>query len=136
VCQSCVSDSDCSQAGGTTRCVPMNYQGTPRGGYCLRAVSAGCARPFGVVITAESLSGAASTDYCGIDQAVVSCEAVAALRQSRPCPSGDASQCMADGAVCATVGAFSDRCTYACGGADDCPPVGSASTCNAGTCGS
>ena len=133
VCESCVSDSDCSQADGTSRCIRMNYMGTLRGGYCLRAAP-GCVRPFGVFINQPSLSGVAAANYCGIDQSVVSCEAVNALRDSDTCPGGTAGECMADGALCDTVGAFTNRCTYACGIADDCPAAGAAATCGAGHC--
>jgi hypothetical protein len=135
VCESCVSDSDCSHADGTSRCIRMNYMGTLRGGYCLRAAP-GCVRPFGVFINQPSLSGVAAANYCGIDQSVVSCEAVNALRDSDTCPGGTAGECMADGALCDTVGAFTNRCTYACGVADDCPAAGAAATCGAGHCGS
>lgn len=135
VCEACVSDSDCVQAGGTFRCIPMNYMGTPRGGYCMRT-SPGCMRPFGFIINASSLSGAASTSYCGIDQSVVTCEAVNALRNGDDCPSGSATECAADGALCETVGAFSNLCTYSCGNINDCLPSGNGSTCAAGYCGS
>lgn len=135
VCQQCVSDSDCTQVGGTFRCIPMNYQGAPRGGYCMRAMP-GCMRPYGVVITAASLSGAASTTYCGIDQSEVSCEAVNALRASIQCPGGSASECMAEGAMCETVGLGNNRCTYSCSAPDECPASGSSATCGAGYCGS
>ncbi len=135
VCESCVSDSDCSQTGGTFRCIPMNYMGVARGGYCLRSTP-GCARPFLSLITGPSLSGAASTTYCSIDQNVVSCEAVNALRASATCPSGNASECMADGALCNMVGAFSNRCTYVCSVPDECLASGAAASCGAGHCGS
>ena len=132
VCEPCVSDSDCTQINGTFRCIPMFYQGTPKGGYCMRAAP-GCARPYLVPITSTSLSGAASATYCGIDQSSVSCEAVNALRSSQTCPSGNASECPGPGALCETVGAFDDRCTYTCGIADHCP-IGV--SCGAGYCGS
>ena len=140
VCSSCVADSECVQAGGTFRCIPMNYQGVPRGGYCLRAVNAngasGCSRPYLSANIAASLSGAASATYCGIDQNTVSCEAVRALSTSRQCPTGNASECMALGAVCETVGALTNRCTYACSSPLECLPSGAGASCNAGYCGS
>ncbi|MBK6580257.1 MAG: hypothetical protein IPG17_29645 [Sandaracinaceae bacterium] len=135
VCESCVSDSDCSQADGTSRCIRMNYMGTLRGGYCLLQGPT-CDRPFGVFINQQSLSGAAATNYCGIDQSAVSCEAVRALQVSRTCPSGNANECMADGALCAMVGGLSNRCTYPCSSPDECLPTGPASSCGAGRCGS
>ncbi|MEZ4328651.1 MAG: hypothetical protein R3B40_25730 [Polyangiales bacterium] len=41
VCQSCVSDTECTQGGpgNTFRCVRMNFQGTDLGGFCLRAAN-------------------------------------------------------------------------------------------------
>lgn len=138
VCEQCVSDNDCIQSGGANsfRCIPMNYQGTPRGGYCMRTVSSGCDRPFLTTITAVSLSNAPSTTYCGIDQSVVSCEAVNALRSSTVCPSGTPSECMGLGSLCNSVGAALNRCTYACSSPDECLPTGPAATCGAGYCGS
>lgn len=133
VCQSCVSDSDCSQAGGTARCIELDYQGASKGGYCLRQGPAGCQRPFLTPIVAGSLSGAADATYCGIDQTVVSCEAVNALRGAEACPSGDDSECMADGAICSNVGLSLNQCTYLCGNANQCP-VGI--SCNGSHCGS
>lgn len=135
VCEPCVADSDCTQMGGTFRCIAMNYMGAPRGGYCMRATP-GCQRPFLTPIMQPSLSGAAMTTYCGIDQTVVSCEAVNALRTGIQCPGGNDSECMAEGALCEMVGLSDNRCTYECGTTDDCPAVGSASTCGGGYCGS
>ncbi|MCA9577731.1 MAG: hypothetical protein KC668_19990 [Myxococcales bacterium] len=135
VCQSCVSDNDCAQTGGTFRCIPMNFQGTALGGFCLRATP-GCTPPFNTGITATSLSGFESATYCGIYQNATSCDAVRNVFQSRQCPTGAASECMAPGALCETVGVVENRCTYACSTASACVPSGPASTCNAGYCGS
>jgi hypothetical protein len=133
VCESCVSDTDCSQTDGTFRCIGMNYMGVPRGGYCLRQPGTPCLRPFLTGITATSLSGAASATYCGIEQSLATCEAVNALRDSIECMSGDPSDCMATGALCEMVGLGANRCTYSCGIADHCPP---GLFCGAGYCGS
>lgn len=131
VCQQCVSDSDCSQADGTARCIGMTYLGTPRGGYCLNT-SPGCMRPMAVTYTnVGSLSGAPAADYCGLDQALTSCEALQALIDSRACPSGDAVQCMADGARCATVQGQPNQCTVACSVANNCPGT---LACTSGVC--
>ena len=130
-CQSCVADSECIQTGGTFRCIPMNYQGAPRGGYCMQATP-GCTQPFGVIINQPSLSGAPAANYCGIDQNTVSCEAVRALTSGRPCPSGNASDCMAEGALCNMVGAFPNLCTYSCGIPAHCP---TSVSCGGGYCG-
>jgi hypothetical protein len=54
-------------------------ESTPRGSYCLEAVSSGCEKPYSssssTKITAVSTSGAPSEDYCGIAQGVT-CEAI------------------------------------------------------------
>ena len=134
-CQSCVADNDCLQGGATVRCIRMNYQGADRGGYCLRAAP-GCVRPFGVIIPAISLSGAASANYCGVDQSVTTCDAVLTLRDGLQCPSGSATECMAAGALCETVSGLANQCTYPCGGAAACLPSEPGASCNAGYCGS
>jgi hypothetical protein len=139
-CQSCVADSECMQTGGTFRCIPMNYQTAPRGGYCMRAANTGgppgCTRPYLTPILAASLSGVSMTTYCGIDQDLTTCDAVRALLDGRQCPTGSATECMAEGARCETVGLAPNECTYSCGIPNDCPPGGSAGSCAAGYCGS
>jgi hypothetical protein len=132
VCQPCVADSECTPVDGAThRCVRMNYQGTDLGGFCLRAVP-GCAPPYSTGITRESLSGAASTTYCGIDQNMVTCDAVSALLRDASCANAGASECMAESARCETVGVLADRCTYTCSASGQCP-VGY--PCGGGYCG-
>ncbi|MCA9581912.1 MAG: hypothetical protein KC416_08955, partial [Myxococcales bacterium] len=133
-CGPCRADSECQDP--EARCVPMTYQDKAYGAYCLRKVSAGCAEPFGVVINGVSVSGDPKTDYCGIDQAALTCDAVRRLLDNQGCPSGKASDCKAEAAVCAMVGVFANRCTYACSGVAQCPKGEPLSTCNAGTCGS
>lgn len=132
-CGRCVGDAECMDT--DARCVPMNYMGTERpDGYCLRLSSATCTRPYGTtLITAVSLSGEAEAEYCGIDQATTTCDAVRALRESRACTGGDVSLCANDGARCEMVGAFADRCTYSCGTPDQCP---TGVTCDGEYCGS
>jgi len=79
-CKPCVADSECTGgnvADPTSRCVPMEFNATPRqGGFCLRRVAKTCSKPFQIPISASSLSGAPSESYCGIDQENVRCEAV------------------------------------------------------------
>ena len=136
VCEPCVADSDCTQVMGTFRCIAMNYMGVARpGGYCMRAAP-GCTRPFGMLISRASLSGVAATNYCGVDETVTSCEAVNALRTGTGCPSGNASECMADGSVCATVGGFMNQCTYPCSAPTECLQSGPGSSCGGSHCGS
>jgi hypothetical protein len=120
-CHKCTADSECLDA--NHRCVAMNYQGTARGGYCLRRQSAVCTRPYGTETTRGSLSGAPIETYCGVDELVTSCEAVLALLMDKGCPSGQASQCEAPGAICGTVGGFPQRCSYGCEASRSCPDV-------------
>lgn len=119
VCGRCVADSECKS---DHRCIPMNFRGASRGGYCMKPLSSGCSQPFGVPIKRASLSGAASENYCGINEGSTSCEAVLALLLDRVCADGQASQCGAEGAVCGNVnGLTPPRCSYACEGLIVCP---------------
>jgi hypothetical protein len=121
LCGRCLADSECK---ADHRCISMNFQGASRGGFCMkRASNGGCSPPFGAApIKRASLSGAAAEDYCGIAEAVTSCEAVLALLADRTCPAGQASQCGAEGAVCGNVNHLTPpRCTYVCETSIDCP---------------
>jgi hypothetical protein len=120
VCGRCVADSECKQ---DHRCIPMNFGGASRGGYCMQRITGGCSRPFGAApIKRASLSGAAAEAYCGISEDKTSCEAVLALLLGRVCADGQASQCGAEGAVCGNVNhATPPRCSYACETSIDCP---------------
>ena len=131
-CEACVSDSDCR---ADHRCLPMEYQGEPReGGYCLKRASAGCAEPFAVLVEGRpSLSGIAEASYCGINESTVSCEAVRGLLDNVQCPGGEDAECPGPGALCRTVGALANRCTYECAGASECLEApASGHTCDIG----
>ncbi|MCB9656647.1 MAG: hypothetical protein H6726_03270 [Sandaracinaceae bacterium] len=135
VCESCVSDTECIQGGpgNTFRCVPMNFQGTGLGGFCLREAP-GCSAPYAVpIVNVVSLSGATASNYCGLNQTVTSCSAVRVMIESRPCPGGTDDECMVPGGRCETVGSIFDQCTYGCSVANECV---SGFFCNAGYCGS
>lgn len=129
ICESCGSDLQCQSP---LSCVPMTFMGSARdGGHCLPPQgSPACVAPYLSLLTSRTtLSGIGPASYCGPNESRTTCEAVLALVASRPCPGGDASACMAEGAVCATVGAASNRCTYACAIADECPGLACATTC-------
>jgi hypothetical protein len=131
-----VADSECiggDHSDPEQRCVPMEFQGVARsGGFCLRRRIKTCVRPYLILITAESLSGAASEEYCGIDQEATRCEAVLDLFHSSACPDGQDSSCGCSrdtegnctdagaGGLCRTVGVFATQCTYQCGALNDC----------------
>jgi hypothetical protein len=53
----------------------------PHGNFCLKVASTGCSRPYTVSISQESVSGAASEEYCGIYQVNTTCEAMLDLRK-------------------------------------------------------
>ncbi len=141
-CQPCQADSECignTEAEPLRRCVPMEFKGEVREqAYCLKRQATGCERPYGVLITTSSVSGAPEEAYCGIGQQNVTCEAVTDMLRARSCPGGMDTECgcprdedgncttQGEGGLCRTVGAFANRCTYQCGTDDQCPD---ATTC-------
>jgi hypothetical protein len=119
-CGKCTADSECKDA--DHRCVVMSYQGTQRGGYCMKRTATGCTPPYSVPHTAGSLSGAAPESYCGFDQTLTSCEAILALLSDKMCAGGDAALCGGPGAVCGTLNTtLTNRCSYGCQASADCP---------------
>jgi hypothetical protein len=136
-CKPCAADSEClggNKADADSRCVPMEFNGNLRdGGFCLRREAKTCRKPFSTLITASSLSGAASEAYCGIDQNNIRCEAVLDLSNDAACSDGEDTSCGCErdqdgncvgtgsGGLCRKVGAFTNRCTYGCGTAAECP---------------
>ena len=88
-----------------------------------------CTEPYAVLLNKQSLSGAAATNYCGIDEDLTTCEAVLALVNNWRCPSDIDGMCgpLGDpevavlGTVCEEVGGLGLRCTYACDGVQQCP---------------
>jgi len=134
-CQTCVSDSDCKEAGN--RCVAMTYQGVAYPdaytGFCLKTFSVGdpCQQPYFVPLRGrESLSGPPTANYCGINEEMVTCDAVYALLNNVECPSGNDSACP-EGGLCRDFadGLAEDRCTYACDLPAQCPSGEPANTC-------
>ena len=135
-CETCVSDSECKEAGN--RCVAMEYQDNPYPdaltGFCLKAFTVGdpCEQPYFVpLLQRESLSGPPAANFCGIDEDNVTCPAVFALLTNVECLSGEDSECPESGLCRDFVdGLAEDRCTYLCTDADQCkkPPV-AGSTC-------
>jgi len=140
-CQTCVSDSDCKEAGN--RCVAMTYQGAPYPdmltGFCLKTFTVGdpCERPYLVpLLGRESLSGPPEANFCGINEANVTCPAVLALLNNVECLSGEDSECPESGLCRDFVdGLAEDRCTYLCSDADECkkPPVAGSSCGSSGS---
>jgi hypothetical protein len=136
-CEPCVADSEC--IGGNkpepdSRCVPMEFNGSPRsGGFCLRRVAKTCSKPFQTPLSAVSLSGATAESYCAIDQTTVRCEAVLDLVGGAQCTDGSDTSCgcardqdgectgTGQGGLCRMVGVNVNRCTYGCATTADCP---------------
>lgn len=122
-CERCDVEENCT---ATTDCVPMNFMGSPIGSYCLAQVGTGCAEPYTFPLSD------ASVDYCAVNTAVTTCDAVREFGTG--CTAGANGPCgrdeIPDDGVCANVtGLTGPRCTYACNPADSttCPgrPCGS-----------
>ncbi len=131
-CESCEIDANCQDADHF--CVPLNFMGAPRGGFCLQQVpeTEPCPRPYRAVLEGlTSLSGVSGQSYCGIDQTTVSCEAITNF--GTECKD-DPNVCVGDGARCENVPGSQEICTYLCGGNElVCP---SSTACRADFCGS
>jgi hypothetical protein len=125
-CETCTNDLQCPI---DHRCILMEFPaGTPDSvGHCLKRAALGCGNPYRVVIEdRESISGADSDDYCGVDENQVTCEAVLALQRDDDCTMDGAcgdpgSETPTRGAICRNVGGAEGKCTYACGTAAQCP---------------
>ncbi|MDH3199899.1 MAG: hypothetical protein OEM15_03295 [Myxococcales bacterium] len=133
-CQTCVSDSECQNAGN--RCVAMTYQSAPypnlQTGFCLKTTGGGCEQPYSITLRARpSLSGGLPEDYCGINEELATCEAVRALLTNVRCEGGADQECPQPSGLCRQVGSLDNRCTYACGLPAQCPADPPADTCGA-----
>ncbi len=120
-CGACVSDTECGLA--DDRCVPMNFMGAARdSGYCLKRFSTGCIPPYASPTEERaSLSGEAPAQYCGIREDLTTCEAVRDLVDGASCSmNSDCGAADLSDARCETVNGVADRCTYDCGGTDEC----------------
>ncbi len=145
LCYSCLADSECiggNVASPTVRCAPMNFNGTTHGtgGYCLQTVSStgasGCAAPYTTSTQTVSLSGAASTSYCGINESATTCEALLDLFNAKTCTL-DTDCGSGSGGLCRTVGTNPNRCTIPCGSSANClsqAPGNSCSSTSNGYC--
>ncbi len=132
-CEVCTNDEQCESG---YRCIPMQFQQSPHGNYCLEDASSGCQQPFGVGITAASINGAAPVEHCGIEEELATCEAVLALMAGWVCTGNDQmcgpqgqSEVAVPGALCRQVDTLANRCTYACATGLDCPAAGPPSSC-------
>lgn len=134
-CEPCDTDANCQ--GDDYFCVPMEFKGEARGGYCLQDYAAGsCTQPYAfqtMVIT--TLSGIQNKTFCGIDESLTTCEAVRALEANALCSTGPSEGC-AEGGICRRVSNVDNRCTYECRDHVECldPANGTRGTnCGTGT---
>jgi len=135
-CKACTNDGQCADG----RCIPMQFESSAHGHYCLAEPSPTCDRPFQVPLNRSSLNGAVATNYCGIEEDLATCEAVLALLQGWYCTGTDGmcselqagTEVAGPGAICEQVGVGGDQCTYACGIASQCPSSAPANTCGTG----
>ena len=136
-CEACSNDEQCASG---HRCIAMDFQMSAHGHYCLELPNPTCAQPFGVAINKASINSEAATNYCGIDEDLATCEAVLALVNGWFCTGTDG-MCSemeggmeepVPGALCDPVGLLGDRCTYACGAANQCLSVPPGNTCGDG----
>ncbi|MGE0791633.1 MAG: hypothetical protein AB7S26_38515 [Sandaracinaceae bacterium] len=135
LCEPCDADANCLTS-DNAYCVPMSYMGTDRGGYCLADDTPGCNQPYSITLMGRTtLSGRTGARYCGLNEALTTCEAVRALLDNTACPGGLDSECPQPGGLCRRVGSLNNRCTYPCGGdpAVCKEPPGAGSTCGVGT---
>ncbi|MEC9441589.1 MAG: hypothetical protein VYE40_10840 [Myxococcota bacterium] len=112
-CQACQADNECF---ADYRCVPMTFgdPAMPHGSFCLKVASTGCAQPYSILIDSPSVSGAASENYCGINQTNTTCEAIGSLRSNTTCSTDD--ECGAPGLEdgrCENL-SLGLRCTISC----------------------
>jgi hypothetical protein len=136
-CEPCDTDDNCGEPDHA--CVPMQYDGMDRpGGYCLKGgTPPTCERPYTIALTGRTtLSGAAGLTFCGINEALATCEAVRALLGDAMCPGGTDAECPQPSGLCRRVGALANRCTYPCGDPVQCKePPNPGSTCGDGGAG-
>ncbi len=134
-CVACTNDVQCKDGA----CIALDFNKQPHGYFCLKDAAGGCQQPFGVSVNKQSISGKAATKYCGIDQDNATCEAVNALVAGWVCSGMDGKcgpmgmpEVTVPGALCRKVDVLANRCTYACGAANQCLSVPPANTCGDG----
>ena len=112
-CRSCISDSQCID---DYKCVPMQYQSSAHGNYCLKLRGPGCVEPYRIELDRTSLNSTQSETFCGINETLTTCEAILAFNAE----CDEDGKCIIDdievevpGAICKPT-AVPNRCTYYC----------------------
>lgn len=124
VCEPCVLDSDCAR---DLDCVELSFEGASRGGRCLSRTTRACRRPLAFVLSDRvTVSGRESADYCGLNEELTTCEAIAALQEGIACETD--ADCPRAG-VCRMVGELGSSCTYECASSEECPDSSTLGSC-------
>ncbi|MBT8468391.1 MAG: hypothetical protein KJN97_06540 [Deltaproteobacteria bacterium] len=149
-CEPCVSDENWSSS--DHRCVPMYFNGgrfpDDHTGFCLPEAqrefigapySCSGEEPYVMVLhECVSMSGAASSAYCGPREDFTTCYAVLAQLGELGCPDGRDDPCPAGG-LCRYVQDKNNKwnylCTYACTSDSECRNKQGGELCCGGYCG-
>jgi len=130
VCDECIADSECGDEGEPSeayKCVPMYYPNDQTRfpdeeiGFCLKTTDGGCERPYAITLRDRGTLSepSSSDDYCGVNEELATCPAVAALVADERCPNGTDEECEPSG-ICRQVGNLQNRCTYLCSDVVEC----------------
>ena len=126
-CASCVNDDQCQ--GGL--CVPLSFEGNPHGYYCLKEFTGACDQPLVRLLAGATSANGVTKDFCSLDEARVTCEAIRAAQSSQTCAmDGECGGSLVPGALCRAVGTIAGlHCTYACDDGFDCVAAGQYASC-------
>lgn len=116
-CATCITDTQCV---ADHKCIPLDYDGSHHGDYCMKLASATCENPYRIDIERNSVLAGEDDEpeeFCGINEILVTCPALAGFDEE--CPNGTDEEC-AEGGICRTVSSASNRCTYYCQNATQC----------------
>ncbi|MGB5704727.1 MAG: hypothetical protein WBM48_18040 [Polyangiales bacterium] len=96
----------------------------------MKTTDGGCERPYAITLRDRGTLSepSSSDDYCGVNEELATCPAVAALVADERCPNGTDEECETSG-ICRQVGNLQNRCTYLCGLPAQCPADAPADTC-------
>ncbi len=116
VCETCVSDTECTQGGGSLKCVGTDFSMSFHGNYCLREASGSCSSPYDNPASATSIGGVVAT-YC-FPPPKATCESVIDYNTTCNADSDCGASGVADG-LCRS-NSLEDKCTYVCSSTTHC----------------